>query len=45
MLLITGGRERTRDEYAALLATAGFALSAITPVPGGTDVITAVPAP
>jgi hypothetical protein len=45
MLLITGGRERTRDEYADLLARAGFTLAAITPARGGTDIITAVPAP
>ena len=45
MLLVTGGRERTRDEYAALLGAAGFALSAIAPTPAGIDVITALPIP
>jgi hypothetical protein len=44
MLLVTGGRERTRDEYADLLRRAGFAVAGIAPTPAGTDVITAVPA-
>jgi hypothetical protein len=43
MLLVTGGRERTRDEYESLLAAGGFALGTITPTPAGTDVITARP--
>lgn len=36
MLVAPGGRERTRDQYAALLADAGFRLRAT--VPTGTDV-------
>lgn len=40
MLLMPGGRERTHDEYAALLAAAGLRLAAVTPA-GRTDVIEA----
>src|SRR3954451_18624395 len=43
MLLATGGRERTRDEYASLLAAGVFALRTITSTPAGTDVIAARP--
>ena len=43
MLLITGGRERSREEYARLLGHAGFRLATIAPTPAGTDVITARP--
>jgi len=43
MLLATGGRERTHDEYASLLAAGGFELETITPTPAGTDVIAARP--
>jgi hypothetical protein len=43
MLLATGGRERTREEYTSLLAAGGFALQTITPTPAGTDVIAARP--
>jgi hypothetical protein len=31
MMVLTGGRERTRDEFAALLAEAGFKLLSVTP--------------
>jgi hypothetical protein len=31
MLVGTGGRERARDEWEAILAAAGFALDAVTP--------------
>src|SRR5262245_1921817 len=31
MLVITGGRERTRNEFAALFGEAGFALASVTP--------------
>ena len=46
MLVCTGGKERTEDEFRALLADAGFAVRAVTPVPGPTNfsVIEAVPA-
>jgi O-methyltransferase domain/Dimerisation domain len=43
MLLITGGRERTRDEYADLLSRAGFRLASVAPTSAGTDVLTALP--
>ncbi len=32
MLAITGGRERTRDEYARMMADTGFALETVIPV-------------
>ena len=31
MMVVTGGRERTEDEFAGLLAEAGFQLISITP--------------
>jgi hypothetical protein len=43
MLLITGGRVRTRDEYADLLARGGFRLASVAPTAAGTDVIAAEP--
>ncbi len=43
MLLVTGGRERTRSQYGALLAQAGFDLASVAPTSAGTDVLTAVP--
>lgn len=43
MLVLTGGRERTADQYARLLAEAGFRLDAVTPTTAGTDVIAASP--
>ncbi|MDQ3280047.1 MAG: acetylserotonin O-methyltransferase [Acidobacteriota bacterium] len=33
MLLLTGGKERTREEYRALLEAEGFELAEVTPVP------------
>jgi hypothetical protein len=33
IMVLTGGRERTRDEFDALLAGAGFALEAVRPLP------------
>ena len=44
MLLITGGRERTHEQYRRLLAEAGFRIDAIAPTAAGTDVISARPA-
>jgi DNA-binding transcriptional ArsR family regulator len=41
MLLLTGGRERTRDEYAALLADAGFALRRVVPTASPFSVLVA----
>ena len=43
MLLIAGGRERTADEYKALLVEAGFALTRIVPTRSPASVIEAVP--
>ncbi len=34
MLLLTTGRERTRAEFAALLAEAGYALERVVPASG-----------
>ena len=45
MLVCTGGRERTRAEFDALLAGGGFALESVTPCPpSGYSVLRAVPA-
>jgi hypothetical protein len=46
MLVCTGGKERTEDEFRSLVAGAGFTLRSVTPVPGPTNfsVIEAVPA-
>jgi hypothetical protein len=43
MLLVTGGRERTRAEYAALLDSGGFAVDDVAGTPAGIDVTTARP--
>jgi predicted O-methyltransferase YrrM len=43
MMVGPGGRERTRDEFATLLADGGFALSAATPTPIGLTVFEATP--
>lgn len=45
LLTITGGRERTADEYAALLAKAGFRLTRIVPTRLEVSVIEAEPDP
>jgi hypothetical protein len=42
MLVAPGGRERTTDEYAALLASAGFRLTRAVPTRSGLSVIEAV---
>ena len=44
MLLVAGGRERTADEYRALLAGAGFAVRRIVPTRSPASVIEAIPA-
>jgi O-methyltransferase domain/Dimerisation domain len=44
MLVNTGGRERTRAEYEALLGAGGFALRRIVPVGGGLHVVEAASA-
>ena len=43
MMVITGGRERTEMEYAALLSSAGFRLRRVIGTPVGESVIEAVP--
>ncbi len=43
MLVLTGGRERTPDEYRELLASAGFRLNRVTPTPAGMAVFEALP--
>lgn len=44
MLVAPGGRERTEEEYAALLAGAGFRLTAVLPAGGVVQLIEGVPA-
>ena len=43
MLLLTGGRERTEEEYADLLARAGFHLEQVIPTRSSVSVLEAVP--
>ncbi|HEX3786060.1 MAG TPA: methyltransferase [Pseudonocardiaceae bacterium] len=43
MLAITGGRERTRTEYAGLLSDAGFLLTEVRPLPLDMSVLIATP--
>jgi hypothetical protein len=43
MLVMTGGRERTEAEYAALLSAGGFSLTRVVPC-GRTDIVEARPA-
>jgi SAM-dependent methyltransferase len=43
MLVMNGGRERTRDEFAALFGRAGFRLNSVTPTPTPLCVIEGVP--
>jgi hypothetical protein len=44
MLTLTGGRERTRAEYAALLGAGGFRLERVVPTRSPVSVMVAVPA-
>lgn len=44
MLVITGGRERTRAEYSALLSASGWKLTGVFPTPAPLAVLEAVPA-
>jgi hypothetical protein len=41
--VLTGGKERSVDEYRELLARAGFRLNRVFPVPGDFSVIEALP--
>jgi hypothetical protein len=43
MMVITGGVERTREEYASILEAAGFRLARIVPTPTLINVIEAIP--
>jgi hypothetical protein len=43
MLVMTGGKERTAEEYAALFRASGFELSRVVPVPGGQAVVEGKP--
>jgi hypothetical protein len=43
MLVLTGGRERTVDEYRDLLASAGFRLNKVVPTPAEFSVYEALP--
>jgi len=43
MLVMTGGRERTRAEYEALLSRAGFTLARVIALPSDGDILEAVP--
>jgi hypothetical protein len=44
MLVVTGGRERTADEFGAILESGGFALSRVVPTQSPVSVVEAVPA-
>ena len=44
MLAIPGGKERTTEEYAALLAAAGFKLTRVVPTRSPVSILEAVPA-
>ncbi|HEV2490714.1 MAG TPA: methyltransferase [Candidatus Acidoferrales bacterium] len=44
MLVLTGGKERTTEEYRELLASAGFRLNKVVPTPSGMIVIESLPA-
>jgi hypothetical protein len=43
MLVCPGGRERTRAEFATLLADAGFKLESVIPTAAGPSIIEALP--
>ena len=43
MMVLTGGKERTIEEYRALLAGAGFRLSTVFPVDGEFNIIESLP--
>jgi hypothetical protein len=42
MLVFVGGKERTREEYAALLESAGFELSNVVPTESGLSIVEAI---
>ena len=43
MLLLTGGRERTPEEFQRLLAQSGFRMTAVVPTQSFVSVVEAVP--
>jgi hypothetical protein len=45
MLVLTGGRERTENEYARLLASAGFRLTRTIQTSGPISIVEAEPIP
>ena len=45
MLVVTGGRERTEEQFHALLARANLQLSRIVPTQGRRSVLEAIPLP
>ncbi|WP_198539518.1 methyltransferase [Streptomyces graminilatus] len=45
MMVLSGGRERTADEFRRLLAAAGFTLTRVLPTRSPSSVVEAVPAP
>jgi len=44
MLVLTGGRERTSDEFASLFADSGWRLSRVIPTPSPYSIVEAVAA-
>ncbi len=44
MLVVTGGVERTEDEYRVLLEKAGFRLARVVPTRTSASIIEAIPA-
>jgi C-methyltransferase len=44
MLVLTGGKERTVEEYRELLASGGFRLNQVVPTATGFAIIEATPA-
>ena len=44
MLVMASGRERTREEYRALLQAGGFGLTQVIPTPAGSSIVEATPA-
>lgn len=43
MMVLTGGKERSDQEYGKLLEYAGFRLNGVFPVPGEFHIIEALP--
>jgi hypothetical protein len=43
MLVMTGGKERTIEEYRELLASAGFRLNKVVPTAAAYEIIEAIP--